>query len=274
MQILDGKEVSKARREQLKPRVEAFKARSGRAPHLVVVLVGEDPASQVYVRNKQKACESVGIKSSLKQLSDKITQKELNQLVKDLNQDAKVDGVLVQLPLPKHLKAAEILELLSASKDVDGFTRQALVAPCTPRGVMSILEHYNIKVAGLHAVVVGRSRIVGRPMARLLTDADATVTLCHSKTKDLSYFTKMADLVVVAAGHKHLLGKEDLKKGSVIIDVGMHGSGEAGAELKGDVRFLELDGWVKAATPVPGGVGPMTITSLLENTMALAESQL
>lgn len=274
MQILDGKEVSKSRREQLKPRIEAFKSRTGRAPHLVVVLVGQNPASQVYVRNKQKAAELVGIKSTLQELPAGITQKELNQAIIALNQDSKVDGVLVQLPLPSTLNEAEILDLISPLKDVDGFSPQSKVFPCTPMGVMSILEHYNIKVAGMNAVVVGRSHIVGKPMAELLVNADATVTVCHSKTKDVSHFTKMADLVVVAAGKRHLLGKQDFKKDVIVIDVGMHGSGTAGAELSGDVRFSELEGWAKAATPVPGGVGPMTITSLLENTMTLAEQQL
>lgn len=272
MQLLDGKEVSKAKREQLKPRVDAFKARTGRSPHLVVVLVGEDPASQIYVRNKQKACESVGIKSTLTTLAKTTTQSDLNQLIQKLNNDGAVDGILVQFPLPKPLSQTEVMNLVSPKKDVDGFNPISKVSPCTPVGVMSILSHYKINPSGMNAVVVGRSAIVGKPMADLLLKADATVTVCHSKTKDVSQYTKMADLVVVAAGKKHLLGKQDFKKDAIVIDVGMHGTGAQGSSLTGDVRFSELDGWVKAASPVPGGVGPMTITSLLENTLTLAEA--
>jgi methylenetetrahydrofolate dehydrogenase (NADP+)/methenyltetrahydrofolate cyclohydrolase len=184
----------------------------------------------------------------------------------------------VQLPLPDQLNEDEINEVLSPLKDVDGFSYTALgklwgghklISPCTPQGVMSILEHYKIKVSGLNAVVVGRSNIVGKPMAHLLTEADATVTLCHSKTKNLREYTTRADLVVVAAGKKEFLGKDDFKKDAIVIDVGIHGTGTGG--LTGDVRFQELQGWVAAATPVPGGVGPMTITTLLENTFRLAE---
>lgn len=282
MMILDGKETSKALREGLKSRVEAFKAKAGRAPHLVVVLVGQDVASQVYVRNKQKACEEAGITSTKLELPESLTQQALNATVLKLVGDDKIDGILVQLPLPQHLEEEQILELLSPEKDVDAFTYQAMgylwagkpfVAPCTPSGVMSILEHYKINPSGMNAVVIGRSNIVGKPMAHLLTSADATVTVCHSRTKDLASFTRNADLVVVAAGKKHLLGKDDFKKDAIVIDVGMHGSGQ-GKGVTGDVRFEELDGWVKAATPVPGGVGPMTIATLLENTVTLAEKRL
>lgn len=281
MLILDGKAVSQARRESLKPRVEAFTKKVGRPPNLAVVLVGDVVASQVYVRNKVKACESVGMRSTKIDLPATLTQEQLNQTLDRLNADDGVDGILVQLPLPAHLDEDEVNRRLVAEKDSDGFTfevlghlwaGQKLVAPCTPQGVMSILEHYGIDVAGKYAVVVGRSMIVGKPMAHLLTEADATVTICHSRTKDLSSFTREADIVVVAAGKKHLLGREDFKKDAVVIDVGMHGSGE-GKGLAGDVRFDELEGWAKAATPVPGGVGPMTITTLLENTMWLAESR-
>ena len=282
MLILDGKAVSEARREALKPRVQAFTQAAGRSPHLVVVLVGEMVASQVYVRNKVKACESVGMKSTRLDLPATTTQPELNAVLDRLNADETVDGILVQLPLPKGLDEDEINRRLSPKKDSDGFTfeslghlwaGQKLVAPCTPQGVMSILEHYKIPVAGKNAVVVGRSMIVGKPMAHLLLEANATVTICHSKTKDLSAFTREADLVVVAAGQKHLLGREDFKQGAVVIDVGMHGTGDSKA-LAGDVRFSELEGWVEAATPVPGGVGPMTITTLLENTLWLAERRM
>ena len=279
MLVLDGKLVSEARREALKPRVQAFNKKAGRAPHLVVILAGDMVASQVYVRNKVKACESIGMKSTRLDLPATVSQAELNKVLDQLNDDDSVDGILVQLPLPKGLDEDEINRRLNPSKDSDGFTFECLgrlwagqkfVAPCTPQGVMSILEYYRIPVAGKNAVVVGRSMIVGKPMAHLLTEADATVTICHSKTKDLGSFTRNADLVVVAAGRRHLLGREDFKQGAVVIDVGMHGTGDSKA-LAGDVRFSELEGWVEAATPVPGGVGPMTITTLLENTLWLAE---
>lgn len=281
MQILDGKVVSQARREALKPRIENFRQKTGRAPCLVVVLVGENPASQVYVRNKVKSCEALGIESRRLDLPATTSQHELGTLLDQLNTDDSVDGVLVQLPLPQGLDEDEINRRLSPAKDSDGFTFEALghlwagqklVAPCTPQGVMSILEHYKYSVEGKYAVVVGRSMIVGKPMAHLLTEANATVTLCHSKTKDLSSFTREADVVVVAAGRRHLLGREDFKQGAIVIDVGMHGTGD-GKGLAGDVRFSELEGWVAAATPVPGGVGPMTITTLLENTVWLAEKR-
>ncbi len=282
MIILDGKLVSQARRGALRLRVDAFQTRSGRKPHLVVVLVGQNPASQVYVRNKTKACEAVGMESTQINLPAELPQVALEESVRKLVENPRIDGILVQLPLPAGLREEPILHILQPLKDVDGFTYESLgrlwaghplIAPCTPSGVMSILEFYKINPSGMKAVVVGRSNIVGKPMAHLLTMADATVTLCHSKTQNLPSYTREADLVVVAAGKKHLLGKDDFKKGAVVIDVGMHGSGEGGG-VTGDVRFSELAGWVSAATPVPGGVGPMTITTLLENTVSLAEKRL
>ena len=281
MLILDGKKVAAALKESLKPRIQAFQVKAGRAPHLVVVLVGQDLASQVYVRNKVKACEAVGMQSTKVELPADIPQIALNETLKKLVANEQIDGIIVQLPLPKGLNEEAVLEILTPEKDVDGFTYQALghlfagkplVAPCTPAGVMTILKHYEINPSGMNAVVVGRSNIVGKPMAQLLTMADATVTICHSRTKDLSSFTREADLVVVAAGKKHLMGKADFKKDAIVIDVGMHGSGQ-GSGVTGDVRFEELEGWVKAATPVPGGVGPMTIATLLENTVTLAEKR-
>jgi methylenetetrahydrofolate dehydrogenase (NADP+)/methenyltetrahydrofolate cyclohydrolase len=279
MIILDGRKVSESRREALKAKTAALKLKYGSEPHLVVVLVGADPASQVYVRNKIKACESVGIRSTKIELPDSLNQAALNATIEKLALDPGIDGILVQLPLPKGLKESEFLDKLSPEKDVDCFTYSSLgrvwsghplVSPCTPKGVMSILEHYQISLEGLNAVVVGRSQIVGKPMAHLLTEANATVTLCHSKTKDLQKWTRQADLVVVAAGKKEFLGKDDFKKDAIVIDVGMHGSG-LGQKLCGDVNPAGLENWVKAFTPVPGGVGPMTITTLLENTVILAE---
>jgi len=276
--ILDGKEVAQARRKQIKARAEVFSEAYGRRASLAVVLVGDDPASQVYVRNKAKGCAEVGLDSIEHKLPVNISRSELIQLVKTLNADDRVDGILVQLPLPKGLDPSEIIDHIDPQKDPDGLTTENMgllfvgrtrVASCTPAGVMVILEHYRIPVAGRRAVVVGRSQIVGRPMAQLLTEAHATVTVCHSKTPDIREHTSQADLVVVAAGKAGLLGREDFKKGAVVIDVGIHRL--PGGKLCGDVRFDELNGWVQAATPVPGGVGPMTITMLLENTLQLAE---
>lgn len=279
MQVLDGKLVSKARREALKGRVQSFVRKTGRAPQLAVVIVGEHLPSQVYVRNKVKACADVGMESKKIEVPATITLDKFRALLDQIDADPQVDGLLVQLPLPKHLQELDLGELLHPMKDADGFTYgtlgrvvsgKASIAPCTPKGVMSILEHYKIDVSGMNAVVVGRSLIVGKPMSWLLTDANATVTVCHSKTADLRAFTKAADLVVVAAGKKRFLGRDDFRKDAIVIDVGMHGSGE-GSGVCGDVRYEELDGWAGAATPVPGGVGPMTITTLLENTVTLAE---
>lgn len=281
MLILDGKKVSQERREILKARVESFRQKTQRSPRLVVVLVGEHLPSQVYVRNKGKACEAVGIESEILRLPESLSLEDFRSKLHSIDQDNAVDGILVQLPLPKHLKDFDMGSELDSSKDADGFTYGNLglliagklsVAPCTPLGIMSILKHYNIRVEGKRAVVVGRSLIVGKPMALLLLDAHATVTICHSKTPNLEEVTRQGDIVVVAAGKREFLGRDAFKKGAVVIDVGIHGSGEGGS-ICGDVRFKELDGWASAATPVPGGVGPMTITTLLENTMALAEAR-
>lgn len=280
MLILNGKEVAKEVRSSLIPRVESFTRKIGRAPHLAVILVGEDKASQVYVRNKKTSCESVGMSSSIHVMPTNTTQLELDKQIQLLNDDESVDGILVQFPLPKHLSADEVLKLVAPEKDADGLTYVSLgyffagkpfVKPCTPEGVMTILKHYNIPLEGLNAVVIGRSNIVGKPMAHLLTEANATVTLGHSKTKNLSDITRKADLVVVAAGKARMFGREDFKKDAVVIDVGIHHG--ADGKLCGDVRFEELEGHVAAATPVPGGVGPMTIATLLQNTCILAEKR-
>ena len=282
MQILDGKLVAKARRESIRQRVEDFKQRRGRVPGLSVILVGEDPASQVYVANKIKACEEVGIASQERRLQANVTPAHLKATIDTLNADPTTDGILLQLPLPGGFDAAEAMEWIVPEKDVDCLTSKnqgrlwsgrPLTIPCTPWGVMVILEHYKIPVAGRHAVVIGRSAIVGRPMAHLLMQADATVTICHSKTKDLAHFTRQADILVVAAGRPEFIGSAHVKKGAVVIDVGMHRSTQAGGgtKLVGDVRFNEVKDLSSAITKVPGGVGPMTITMLLENTLQLAE---
>lgn len=278
MLILSGSEVSKSRRTKLKAQVAEFVAKTGRSPGLAVVLVGENPASQVYVGGKVKACGEVGITSFRHDLPATAAQAQLNELLVQLNNDSRVDGILVQLPLPKGLSEEQVNELISPLKDADGLGIENLgrlwaghprVAPCTPHGVMKILEHYDLTVAGKRAVVVGRSNIVGKPMAQLLQMANATVTVCHSKTADIRSYTREADIVVVAAGQPRFMGREDFRRDSIVIDVGIHRL--EGGKLCGDVRFEELEGWALAATPVPGGVGPMTITMLLENTLALAE---
>lgn len=282
MIVLSGKDVASARQIELRQRIADFVKKFSRKPGLAVLIVGSDPASQVYVKNKVKKANELGLESIHIELPESISQTELMSHVAKLNQDPKVDGVLVQLPLPKHIKSEVVLEAIDPKKDPDGLTSGNLgllmsgrkrVAPCTPWGIMKILEHYKIPVAGRKAVVVGRSNIVGKPMAQLLLDADATVTICHSRTKDLSEQTRAAEIVVVAAGKERLLGKNDFAKGAVVIDVGMHRptTGPKAGKLCGDVRYEELEGHVSAATPVPGGVGPMTIQMLMENTVTLAE---
>ncbi len=284
MQLLDGNAVAAQKRGEIAENIEEFIQSRQRAPGLAVVLVGEDPASSVYVRNKIKACEQVGVLSFEHRLSEQTAPEELQTLITRLNQDDQVDGILVQLPLPKRLNEHDVLSWIDPQKDPDGLTTENLglmlsgrarIYSCTPNGVMEILKHYEISIAGKLAVVVGRSNIVGKPMALLLQNANATVTVCHSRTPDIGLHTRQADIVVVAAGKKALLGKKDFKQGAVVVDVGMHREVVDGkTKLCGDVRFEELDGWVSAATPVPGGVGPMTITMLLHNTLQLAKQRL
>lgn len=286
MQRLEGKAVSEARRKIIAQASADFKKAHGRQPGLAVILVGDDPASHVYVANKLKACQEVGIRSLEHKLPENTSPEHLKKVIEELNADPQVDGVLMQLPLPKHLNSDEAIEWISPAKDADCLTSQnlgrlwsgrALTTPCTPWGVMVILEHYKIDVAGKNAVVIGRSNIVGKPMAHLLTQANATVTVCHSKTKNLREHTLKADLVVVAAGQPEFLGQGDFKAGSVVIDVGIHRkapNSDGKSKLCGDVRLKELEDTIQAGTPVPGGVGPMTITMLMENTVRLAKARL
>ncbi len=284
MLILDGKEVAKSRRQLISERAKKFKSSHGREPGLAVILVGEDPASQVYVRNKIAACKEVGILSLENYLPVDCSAALITETIEKLNNDPKVDGILLQLPLPKELDGAALIELIDPAKDPDGLTManmgrlfagQPRSISCTPYGVMKILEHYKIPVAGTNAVVIGRSNIVGKPMAHLLLQANATVTICHSRTKNLREVVREGDIVVVAAGKAEFIGKEAFKKDAVVIDVGMHRKPGADGKVKlcGDVKTAGLDGWIKALTPVPGGVGPMTITMLLENTVILAEAR-
>ncbi len=279
---LQGKDVSQKIRQHLQIRVEAIKSKLGRAPRLDVVLVGADKASQVYVKNKHIACQKIGMESQVHHLSSDVSESELLTLILALNKNPKVDGILVQLPLPQQIRSQKVLETIAPEKDADGLTplstgllwsSQPWVRSCTPQGVIHILEHYQIPISGQHAVVVGRSQIVGKPMAALLLEKNATVTICHSKTKNLEQLTQLGDIVVVAAGRPRFLGRSAFKKGAVVIDVGIHGTGTAaaGGNICGDVKSEELNDWVSALTPVPGGVGPMTITCLLENTVWLTE---
>lgn len=281
MQLLDGKLVAKLQEDKIKIRVQEYRKKTGKSPGLAVVLIGDDPASRIYVRNKEAACERVGIASTRYDIDKKTNVEELESLLNHLNADQDVHGVLVQIPVPKPFRYETVLELLNPMKDADGLTYNSLgrlwaghstIKPCTPYGIMTMLEHYKIDVAGKRAVVIGRSNIVGKPMAQLLMDANATVTVCHSKTKDLKSYTREADIVVVAAGQPRFIGGDAFKKDAVVVDVGMHRNNEN--KLCGDVKFEELNGVVSFATPVPGGVGPMTITMLLHNTMTLAEMSL
>jgi len=277
MEILNGLVVSKALRETFKSRVQTFQNKMGYPPGLSVILVGDDPASHVYVKNKDKACQEVGISSIRINLPKETSEAELKKVIEEQNENPQVHGILVQLPLPQHISVSEVLRTIDPKKDADGLTYENMgllwagfprVRSCTPYGVMKILEYYKISVVGLHAVVVGKSNIVGKPMAQMLLSAGATVTVCHRGTQNLREHTSRADLVVVAAGQKRFLGKDDFKKDSIVVDVGMHRLD--GGKLCGDVRLEELENWAKAATPVPKGVGPMTITMLLENTLTLA----
>jgi methylenetetrahydrofolate dehydrogenase (NADP+) / methenyltetrahydrofolate cyclohydrolase len=280
MLILDGKAVSEIRKNQLKIEVDDYKMKYSESPRLDVVLVGEDPASHVYVKNKVRACEKVGIQSKTHLFKPNRGPSQLAALIQELNEDDRVNAILVQFPLPEGFHQAEILKILKPKKDVDGLTAENLgllwsgrkrVCPCTPMGIMTILNHYKISLAGKKAVVIGRSLLVGKPMTQLLLESQATVTLCHSKTENLKFETQQADLVVVAAGRQRFLSKDHFKQGAVVVDVGIHKTKEG--QLCGDVDNNGLENWVSALTPVPGGVGPMTIATLLENTLTLARLQ-
>jgi methylenetetrahydrofolate dehydrogenase (NADP+)/methenyltetrahydrofolate cyclohydrolase len=276
--LLSGTKVSDVKRAEIHARAKAFHKKTGRQPGLAVVIVGDDAASHVYVKNKIRACEANGIRSFHHNLKANASEEDLLQLIDKLNENLDVDAMLIQLPLPKHLNVNRLVEQIRPDKDADGITTENMglllsghprVTACTPRGVIEILKHYDIPIAGKNCLVIGRSQIVGKPMAQLLLLEDATVTVAHSKTQNLSSFTQSADIVVVAAGKPRFLGAKDFKKGAVVIDVGIHRLFEG---LCGDVRFEELESHAFAATPVPGGVGPMTITMLLDNTLILAEA--
>ena len=277
MTIIDGKALASELRGEIRERAAQYRAERGGEIGLAVVLVGEDPASQVYVRNKIKACEEVGIRSYSYHLPAETTQQQLEDLIDELVADKNVHGILVQLPLPKHLDEQRALRRIPPAKDVDGFcaenvgnlamNRETIVA-CTPNGVMKMLEKYGVDPAGKNAVVLGRSNIVGKPMAMLLLNANATVTVCHSKTKNLKEICAAADILVVAIGRAKFVTADMVKKGAVVIDVGM--DRDENGKLCGDVDFETVKDKASFITPVPGGVGPMTITMLLFNTVVAA----
>ncbi|MDV6319066.1 bifunctional methylenetetrahydrofolate dehydrogenase/methenyltetrahydrofolate cyclohydrolase FolD [Chromohalobacter sp. HP20-39] len=277
-QLIDGKAIAANVREQVSRQVQARRHDGKRAPGLAVVLVGEDPASEVYVRNKHRACDQAGLHSVQHQLPATTTQTELEALIDSLNADADIDGILVQLPLPEHLDERPILERIRPDKDVDGFhpynlgrlaQRLPVLRPCTPKGIMTLMQQSGIQVRGLDAVIVGASNIVGRPMAMELMLAGSTTTVCHRFTQDLESHVRRADLLIVAVGKPGLVKGEWVKEGAVVIDVGINR--QADGKLAGDVEFAPAAERASFITPVPGGVGPMTVASLLENTLLAAE---
>lgn len=277
--LIDGKAVAAELRQKLSGRVAQFNEQHGRAPALTTILVGDDPASQVYVSNKHKACAEVGIDSRDERLPADTSTDYLAGLIGDLNRDDAVDGILLQLPLPDGLDDDALTELISPEKDVDGLTSASAgrlvqgrdgLTPCTPSGVMILLEHAGAELAGAEAVVVGRSNLVGRPVASLLLAQNATVTTCHSRTRDLGEVTRRADILVACVGSPELIDGSMIKPGAIVIDVG---TSRTDAGLTGDVDFASVQGIAGAITPVPGGVGPMTIACLLDNTVRAAEAR-
>lgn len=276
--LLDGKKVASIRREQLKVRIEQYTSQHQRIPGLAVILVGTDPASHIYVTNKRKACDEVGIASLSYDLSIDTSQAELLALIDELNESAQIDGILIQLPLPKHIDEKTIIEHIAPQKDVDGFhpynmgrlaQKNPLLRPCTPLGIMNLLNFYEIEVKGKNAVVIGASNIVGRPMSLELLLAGATVSICHRFTRNLRHYVAAADIVIVATGTIDVIDVDWLNEQHCVIDVGIHRL--ADGRIRGDVDFERAMNKVSWLTPVPGGVGPMTICTLLENTLTAAQ---
>ncbi len=278
-QLIDGKQISKQIKDELKEEVQRLSA-AGRKACLAVVQVGDDPASSVYVRNKKKACAYIGIESKSFELPEETTEEELISLVEDLNRDNEVNGILVQLPLPKHIDEDKIIRTISPDKDVDGFHPVSVgrlwigekgFLSCTPAGIIQLLKRSGITIEGKECVIIGRSNIVGKPMAALLLRENGTVTVTHSRTKNLKEVTKRADILIVAIGKKQFITSEYVKEGAVVIDVGMHR--DENNHLCGDVDFADVEPHTSAITPVPGGVGPMTIAMLMNNCVETIRTQ-
>lgn len=275
--LIDGKKISKEIKDELKAKVEQYK-KEGKECSLAVIQVGNDPASSVYVGNKKKACEYIGIGSVSYELPEETTEQELLDLIAKLNNDRKINGILCQLPLPKHIDEDKIINAISPEKDVDGFHPQSVgslvigqpgFVSCTPAGIIELLKRSGIEISGKNCVVIGRSNIVGKPMSLLMLRENATVTICHSKTKDLQAVCKQADILIVAIGKPQYIGAEYVKDGAVVIDVGIHR--DENNKLCGDVKFDEVEPVASYITPVPGGVGPMTIAMLMNNCVSAME---
>lgn len=276
--IIDGKQISSQIKEELRDRVSALRSR-GVEITLAVIIVGEDPASKVYVNNKKKACEFIGIRSLSYELSETTTEEELLQLIQDLNGRTDVNGILVQLPVPKHIDEQKIIHAIDPKKDVDGFHTQNVgslcvgqkgFVSCTPAGIIQLLKRSDISIAGKECVVIGRSNIVGKPMALLMLQENATVTVCHSRTENLKEVCKRADILIVAIGKPRMITAEYVKEGAVVIDVGIHR--DENNKLCGDVNYEDVAPHCSAITPVPGGVGPMTIAMLMNNCVSSVEA--
>lgn len=289
--LLDGKETSKQIKEEIAEEVKQIIKKGGKQPHLAAILVGSDGASETYVAHKVKACEQVGFKSSLIRFNDNVTEKELIQKIQEVNKDEDIDGLIVQLPVPKHISEEKIIEAIDPRIDVDGFHpinigRMTIGLPAfvsaTPQGIVELMQRYNIETSGKHCVVIGRSNIVGKPISILMSQksktGNATVTLCHSRTKNLKEITRQADILIAAIGVMDFVTKNMVKEGAVVIDVGIHrvksGKTKSGWKLKGDVKFDEVAPKCSYITPVPGGVGPMTIVSLMKNTLLSAKKEI
>ena len=273
--IISGKELSTRLKQQMREQVAGFPAEFGRVPHLVVILVGENPASVSYVTGKAKASEAVGIRNTTIRKPESISEEELLSLIRELNADDGVDGILVQLPLPKHISEDKVIATIAKEKDVDGFhplnvaalwQKQPCTVACTPKGIIRMLKEAGVQIAGKRAVVVGRSNIVGLPVSKLLLDENATVTIAHSRTADLASVTRSAEILVVAIGRPRFITADMVSEGAVVIDVGVNRDPETG-KLCGDVDFQAIEPKTSVITPVPGGVGPMTICCLMENTI-------
>lgn len=280
MNLIDGKALAAKMQAELKVKVDKLKE-ADNVPGLAVILVGEDPASQIYVRNKARQATAIGLNSSVVRLPETLSEQELLDLIEQYNQSEQWHGILVQLPLPEHISEEKVLLAIDPEKDVDGFhpmnmgrlwSGNPLMIPSTPAGIMEMFREYNVELSGKRAVVIGRSNIVGKPMAQLLMMADATVTIAHSKTENLRELTKEADILVVAIGRDRMIKAEDVKEGAVVIDVGMNRDEDG--KLHGDVDFDEVKDVASLITPVPGGVGPMTITMLMEQTVRAASRKM